>query len=76
MKVADAQKIVNEADASVLANMDIRTPDTVAVPIMITRLQAAGGLVNVGDAVDVYQNVAPVDNYRKQHNKPDNRDCS
>jgi hypothetical protein len=60
VKVADAQKIVNEADASVLANMDIRTPDTVAVPIMITRLQAAGGLVNVGDAVDVYQNVAPV----------------
>jgi hypothetical protein len=59
--VADAQKIVNEADASVLANMDIRTPDTVAVPIMITRLQAAGGLVNVGDAVDVYQNVAPVE---------------
>lgn len=60
VKVVDAQKIVNEADASVLANMDIRTPDTVAVPIMITRLQAAGGLVNVGDAVDVYQNVAPV----------------
>ena len=60
VKIADAQKIVNEADASVLANMDIRTPDTVAVPIMITRLQAAGGLVNVGDAVDVYQNVAPV----------------
>lgn len=54
VKVADAQKIVNEADASVLANMDIRTPDTVAVPIMVSRLQAAGGLVNVGDSVDVY----------------------
>ena len=35
VKVADAQKIVNEADASVLANMDIVTPDTVAVPIVI-----------------------------------------
>lgn len=54
MKTADAQKIVNEADAAVLANMEIKTPDTVAVPIIITRLQAAGGLVNVGDSVDVY----------------------
>jgi len=54
MKTTDAQKIVNEADAAVLANMEIKTPDTVAVPIIITRLQAAGGLVNVGDSVDVY----------------------
>jgi len=54
MKVADAQKIVNEADAAVLSNMEIKTPDTVAVPIIITRLQAAGGLINVGDNVDVY----------------------
>ena len=53
-KIADAQKIVNEADAAVLSKVDIQTPDTVAVPIIITRLQAAGGLVNVGDAVDVY----------------------
>ncbi len=49
--------IVNEADASVLANMDIVTPDTVAIPVYISRIQAAGGLINVGDAVDVYQNV-------------------
>ena len=67
VKVADAQKIVNEADASVLANMEIVTPDTVAVPIVILRTQAAGGLINVGDAVDVYQNVAPAP-VRKQHN--------
>ena len=59
VKVADAQKIVNEADASVLANMQIVTPDTVAVPIVILRTQAAGGLINVGNSVDVYQNVAP-----------------
>lgn len=54
VKVADAQKIVNEADAAVLSNMQIKTPDTVAVPIIISRLQAAGGLINVGDSVDVY----------------------
>jgi len=54
MKTAEAQTIVNEADAKALSNMLVETPDTVAVPIIISRLQAAGGLVNVGDSVDVY----------------------
>ena len=54
IKVVDAQKLVNEADASVLSNMLIKTPDTVAIPMIISRLQAAGGLVNVGNSVDVY----------------------
>ena len=54
MKVADAQTLVNQADASVLSNMVIKTPDTLAIPIIISRLQAAGGLINVGNAVDVY----------------------
>ncbi|MCQ8905133.1 MAG: DUF515 domain-containing protein [Methanothermobacter sp.] len=56
MKVDDAKKFVSQADATVLANTQIQTPDTVAVPIMITRLQAAGGLISVGDMVDVYLN--------------------
>jgi hypothetical protein len=54
MKVSDAQAFVNQADATVLANMVIETPDTVAVPILISRLQAAGGLISVGNMVDVY----------------------
>jgi len=54
MKVSDAQAFVKQADATVLANMEIQTPDTVAVPIMISRLQAAGGLISVGNMVDVY----------------------
>ncbi|MGZ4857912.1 MAG: DUF515 domain-containing protein [Methanobacteriaceae archaeon] len=54
IKTQDAQTIVNAADATVLSNMEIQTPDTVAVPIIISRLQAAGGLINVGDSVDVY----------------------
>ncbi len=57
VKDSDAQTVVNEADASVLANMDITTPDTVAIPVYLSRIQAAGGLLNVGDSVDVYQNV-------------------
>ena len=71
MKVADAQTIVNEADASVLANMVIETPDTVAVPIIITRLQAAGGLVNVGDSVDVYLRTTTPTNESNQTVNPD-----
>jgi len=54
VKVADAQTLVNQADATVLSNMVIKTPDTVAIPIIISRLQAAGGLVNVGNSVDIY----------------------
>ncbi|MDD1774771.1 MAG: DUF515 domain-containing protein [Methanobacterium sp.] len=55
-KVATAQTIVNQADASVLANTVITTPDTVVIPIRLSRLQAAGGLISVGDTVDIYVN--------------------
>jgi len=54
LRVADAQRLVNESDASVLSRMIIKTPDTVAIPLIISRLQAAGGLINVGNSVDVY----------------------
>ncbi|MGB9937734.1 MAG: DUF515 domain-containing protein [Methanobacterium sp.] len=54
LKVVDAQNLVNQADASVLSNMEIKKPDTVAIPMIISRLQAAGGLINVGNSVDVY----------------------
>lgn len=56
MKVAAAQILVNQADASVLANVDIATPDTVVIPIRLERLRAAGGLISVGDTVDIYVN--------------------
>ncbi len=54
VKASDAKTIVTQADATVLSQMDITTPDTVAIPIIISRLQAAGGLINVGNSVDVY----------------------
>lgn len=57
MKVNEAQRLVSQTDATVLANMVIQTPDTVAVPIIISRLQAAGGLISVGNMVDVYLRV-------------------
>ena len=54
MNLADTTSFIKQADALVLANMVIETPDTVAVPIMISRLQAAAGLISVGNSVDVY----------------------
>lgn len=54
MRVPDAQRFVSQADASVLSNIEIQTPDTVAIPILINRLQAAGGLIGVGSSVDIY----------------------
>ncbi len=56
VNVTNAQQIINQADAGVLSNMVISTPDTVAIPLILTRLQAAGGVINVGDSVDIYLN--------------------
>lgn len=71
VKATDAQKIVAESDATVLANMQIKTPDTVAVPIIVSRLQAAGGLINVGDAVDIYVNTNTTGNETNLTNATD-----
>jgi len=56
VKVAAAQTLVTQADASVLSNLQITTPDTVVIPIRLDRLRAAGGLLSVGDTVDIYIN--------------------
>lgn len=54
LKDSDAYTFVNRSDAGVLSQIDIEFPDTVVIPIITTRLQAAGGLVNVGNSVDIY----------------------
>ena len=50
----EAMKIVNENDATVLSQIKFEKPNTVSVPILVSRLQAGAGLVNVGSIVDVY----------------------
>lgn len=55
LKAAEAQTVVNtQLDAKSLVDITVKKPDTVAIPIIVSRLQAAGGLVNVGNSVDVY----------------------
>lgn len=43
MDADDAKSFVNENDGAILANVVFKKPDTVAVPILITRLQAGAG---------------------------------
>ena len=65
MNEDEAIKIVNENDAHVLSKIKFETPNTVSVPILISRLQAGAGLINVGSVVDVYLN----SNYTNETNE-------
>lgn len=56
MNSEEAMKIVNENDATVLSKLKFEKPNTVSVPILVSRLQAGAGLINVGSIVDVYLN--------------------
>ena len=54
MSIDDALHLVNEKDVYTLSNMRFEKPNTVSVPVLISRLQAGAGLVTVGSTVDVY----------------------
>ena len=54
MPVSEALNFVNNNDATILSDVKFEKPDTVSVPILISRLQASGGLLSVGSIVDVY----------------------
>lgn len=51
-----AINMVNENTAEVLSKIKFEQPNTVSVPILVSRLQAGAGLVNVGSIVDIYTN--------------------
>ena len=54
INVPEAKNFITQNDGRVLANIEFQKPDTVAVPILISRLQAGAGLVSVGSIVDIY----------------------
>jgi hypothetical protein len=56
MTVDEAIELVNKNDAEILSQISFEKPNTVSVPILISRLQAGAGLINVGSVVDVYTN--------------------
>ena len=56
MPVNDAIAIVNNNDARKLCEISFEKPNTVSVPILVSRLQAGAGLISVGSIVDIYKN--------------------
>ena len=56
MSADEAVNIVNSNNALKLSEMIFKKPDTVSVPILISRLQAGAGLISVGSIVDIYKN--------------------
>ncbi|WP_304046499.1 DUF515 domain-containing protein [Methanobrevibacter gottschalkii] len=72
-----AIKIVNENDAEILSKIKFDEPNTVSVPILISRLQAGAGLVNVGSIVDIYtNNNDTTKNYTSNDTSPDISGCT
>ncbi|MBR6994059.1 MAG: DUF515 domain-containing protein [Methanobrevibacter sp.] len=73
----DAMKIVNENSADVLSQIKFEEPNTVSVPILISRLQAGAGLVNVGSVVDIYtNNTYANESYVQNKTTPDISGCT
>ncbi|MBR3139854.1 MAG: DUF515 domain-containing protein [Methanobrevibacter sp.] len=72
-----AMQIVNENNAKVLSKIKFEQPNTVSVPILISRLQAGAGLINVGSIVDIYTNNSyENENYTSNNTTPDISGCT
>ncbi|MBR6024603.1 MAG: DUF515 domain-containing protein [Methanobrevibacter sp.] len=56
MSANEAIELVNDNTAEKLSDMLFKKPDTVSVPILVSRLQAGAGLIGVGSIVDIYKN--------------------
>lgn len=70
MPASEALTIVDENNAEVLSKIKFEKPNTVSVPILVSRLQAGAGLVNVGSVVDIYTSLKLYGKWNtKQSNK-------
>ncbi|KZX17496.1 hypothetical protein [Methanobrevibacter filiformis] len=54
MPFNEASLLINSSDAKVLSNLEFKKPDTVIVPLTISRTQAGAGLISEGNLVDIY----------------------
>lgn len=77
MSSSEATKIINENDATILSQIKFEKPNTVSVPVLISRLQASAGLVNVGSIVDIYSSNNYTDEYDTSNStSPDISGCT
>ena len=74
--ISQAMNIVNENDATVLSKIKFEEPNTVSVPILVSRLQAGAGLVSVGSVVDIYTNSNSSDEEAINSTSPDISGCT
>jgi hypothetical protein len=54
MPMNEGHTFVNSNDATVLSKINFLKPDTVIVPVLLSRLESGGGLMSIGDFVDIY----------------------
>lgn len=74
---SEAMTIVNENNAEVLSQIKFEKPNTVSVPILVSRLQAGAGLVSVGSVVDIYTSSNYTDNETlNNQTSPDIKGCT
>ena len=77
MSQNEAIKIVNDNDARILSKIKFEKPNTVSVPVLVSRLQAGAGLVNVGSIVDIYSNLNESgENFSSNNTYPDISGCT
>lgn len=69
MSAQEAIDIVNNNNAHKLSDIVFEKPNTVSVPILVSRLQAGAGLVSVGSIVDIYKNNNNTFNSSDEQNK-------
>ena len=75
--ISEAMEILNENDAKILSKIKFEEPNTVSVPILVSRLQAGAGLVKVGSVVDIYTNYnSSDDNYTTNSSVPKISGCT
>ena len=74
--INEAMEIVNENDARILSKMKFEEPNTVSVPILVSRLQAGAGLVKEGSVVDIYTNSNSTEENSSNSTSPEIRGCT
>ena len=71
MSIEEATNLINNNNAEILSKITFEKPNTVSVPILVSRLQAGAGLINVGSIVDIYKN----NNYSSNETNMSNKEA-
>lgn len=72
----EAMEIVNENNAEILSKIKFEEPNTVSVPILVSRLQAGAGLVKEGSVVDIYTSSNSTYENTTNSTSPEIRGCT